>query len=103
MKIITLLLLAFFTILHSFAQDITGHWHGTLKFQGMQFRLVFNISKTGNGYTATMDSPDQGAKDLPLSSITYEASVLKLALSDAGIEYEGTLNKEHIIVGTFKQ
>ena len=86
-----------------FGQDITGPWNGILKVQGMQLRIVFNISKTENGFTSTMDSPDQGAKGIPVTSTSFENSTLKLAVSNARIEYEGILGPDNIIVGNFKQ
>ena len=86
-----------------FGQDITGQWNGILKVQGTQLRIVFNISKTENGFTSTMDSPDQGAKGIPVSSTSFENSTLKLAVLNARIEYEGILGSDNIIVGNFKQ
>ncbi len=85
------------------AQDITGSWNGILKIQGTQLRLIFNISKTEKGYTSTMDSPDQGAKGIPVTSTKFENSILKIELTNIGITYEGTLNKENTFIGTFKQ
>lgn len=85
------------------SQEIAGQWNGILKVQGTQLRIVFNISKTGNGYTATMDSPDQHAAGIPVSSVSFENSTLKLAASALRMEYEGTLKPEGIIEGTFKQ
>src|ERR1035437_8360128 len=81
-----------------FGQDITGPWNGILKVQGTQLRIVFNISKTENGFTSTMDSPDQGAKGIPVSSTSFENSTLKLAVSSTRIEYEGILGQDNIIV-----
>ena len=86
-----------------FGQDITGQWNGALKVQGTQLRIVFNISKNDSGYTSTMDSPDQGAKGIPVNITTFENSTLKLAVSNLSIEYEGVLNNNNIIEGTFKQ
>lgn len=103
MKKAVLILFAILTNLSIYAQDISGKWNGILKVQGVQLRLVFNISQTENGYSSTMDSPDQGAKGIPVTSTSYENSVLKLEISNAGIQYEGTLNKENAFVGTFKQ
>lgn len=84
-------------------QDITGQWNGILKVQGTQLRIVFNISKAESGYTATMDSPDQHAKGIPVSSVTFENSTIKLAATALRMEYEGTLKPEGIVEGTFKQ
>lgn len=84
------------------AQDITGHWNGVLKVSGIQLRVVFNITKTETGYTSTMDSPDQGAKGIPVTSTTFENSILNLKVSNAGIEYKGEF-KADSITGTFTQ
>lgn len=86
-----------------FGQNITGQWNGILKVQGTQLRIVFNISKTESGFSSTMDSPDQHAKGIPVSSTSFENQTLKLTALNLGIEYEGVLDKNNIIVGNFKQ
>lgn len=103
MKKAALTLLAVFVSLILFGQDITGQWNGLLKVQGTQLRLVFNIAKADNGYSATMDSPDQNAKGIPVSTVTFENSTVKLTVSSAKIEYEGVLGADNTITGTFKQ
>ncbi|MFA9190897.1 alpha/beta fold hydrolase [Flavobacterium sp. FZUC8N2.13] len=103
MKKLAFTILAGLISLTFFGQEITGQWNGVLKVPGAQLRLVFNIEKTANGISATMDSPDQGAKGIPVSSSSFENSVLKIGISQAQIEYEGTLGKDNIIVGNFKQ
>lgn len=98
-------LILLFTFLCSFSltsQDITGQWNGALNVQGTQLRLVFNISKIDDGYTSTMDSPDQGANGIPVTSTTFENSTIIFKIVNAGIEYNGKL-KENEIVGVFKQ
>ena len=101
MKKGTLILITVLTALNVFGQDITGQWNGILKVQGTQLRIVFNINKTDKGYSSTMDSPDQGAKEIPVTSTSFENPVLRLEVSTAGIEYEGTLDKENNVVGNF--
>jgi uncharacterized protein len=86
-----------------YGQNITGQWNGILKVQGTQLRIVFNISKAENGYTSTMDSPDQGAKGIPVTTTSFENSTLKLTVSNLGVEYQGTLGNDNVIVGNFKQ
>ena len=102
MKKITLLFIAFLATLATYAQDITGQWNGVLKVQGMALRLVFNISKTDTGYSATMDSPDQSVKGIPVTTTTFENGKLALEVTNAGIKYNGEL-KDSELVGTFKQ
>ena len=101
MKKITFLLFILATLTGT-AQDITGQWNGILKVSGIQLRIVFNITKTDTGYISTMDSPDQGATGIPVTSTTFENAILNLIVSNAGIEYQGEF-KEDSIVGTFKQ
>jgi pimeloyl-ACP methyl ester carboxylesterase len=102
MKRVNLILLAMLTTTLAFGQDITGQWNGMLKVQGIQLRIVFHINKADDGYTATMDSPDQGATGLPVTSVTFENPKLTLKVSNAGIEYTGEF-KDDVIKGTFKQ
>ncbi|OOG77599.1 S9 family peptidase [Flavobacterium sp. A45] len=86
-----------------FGQEITGQWNGFLKVPGGQLALVFNISKSENGYSATMDSPDQGAKGIPVTTTKFENATLKLEIPSARIVFEGELNQYNVIVGTFTQ
>jgi dienelactone hydrolase len=103
MKRFIILLITTVAFLNSWGGDIQGTWNGVLKVQNVQLRIVFHIQKTATGYSATMDSPDQGAKSIPMTSASFENAVLKLAIANAGIEYEGVLNADGNITGTFKQ
>ncbi len=101
-KKISFLFLLVIANLAGWTQDITGQWNGILDVRGIQLRIVFNITKTDAGYISTMDSPDQGAKGIPVTSTTFENQKLNLKVSGPGIEYEGEL-KEGKISGIFKQ
>ncbi len=50
-----------------------------------------------------MDSPDQGANGIPVTTTSFEHSILKLAVINAKIEYEGTLKENNNIIGNFMQ
>jgi hypothetical protein len=71
-------------------EEIAGDWNGLLKVQGMQLRLVFHIIPSDTGYSATMDSPDQGARGIPVTSVTYQDSRLELKVAALGINFRGT-------------
>jgi len=103
MKKLIIIIFTSLTTLLTYAQDITGQWNGVLKVQGIQLRVVFNINEVENVYSSTMDSPDQGAKGIPVTSTSFENAILKLVVANAGIEYEGVLGKDNIVVGNFKQ
>lgn len=103
MRIFSILLIVLFSSISLAAQDITGQWNGELKVQGIQLRVVFNVTSDNGELKSTMDSPDQGAKGIPTTSTTFENTTLKITIINAGIEYVGTLGDDNIIVGTFKQ
>jgi uncharacterized protein len=83
-----------------------GTWEGTLDAgpQG-QLRVVVHISQAADGaLTATLDSPDQGAKGIPISKITFKDPDLSFESAAVGGSYQGTMNKEHSeIAGTWSQ
>lgn len=85
-----------------FAQDMTGAWKGDLIIPGGKLRFVLNISQGVSGFTATMDSPDQGAKGIKVDKIDFYENMLTFSIPAGGISYKGTLEKD-IIKGTFKQ
>ena len=86
-----------------YSQDIAGTWNGILKVQGMQLSLVFHINKTEKGFSSTLDSPDQKAFGMPVTTTNFENSKLIIAIANPRIEYEGILGTDGIIIGTFKQ
>ncbi len=84
------------------AQEITGDWNGLLEVGGQKLRLVFHIMSTEEGLSATMDSPDQNAFDLPVSQISFSNPRLELAVDMVQITYAAEL-KDGILEGTFQQ
>jgi len=99
-------ILLIFSVLLLFAvsgQEITGQWNGILKVPGAQLRLVFHIDRAGDGYSSTMDSPDQHAVGIPVTSTTFEKSVLKLLIEQLKVEFTGTYEGDDLIRGTFTQ
>lgn len=73
--------------------DPAGLWLGTLSFGGMEIRVVFKIAKTADGHLkATMDSPDQGATDIPVDTVTVEGNKLALEIKSVKGSFEGTFN-----------
>jgi pimeloyl-ACP methyl ester carboxylesterase len=89
------------------ARGVEGSWMGTLKVTGtgVELRLGIKITKKPDGtLTGTLDSIDQGAKDLPLGTVTFKDDTLQFTLKGVPASYEGKLNKDHTeISGTWKQ
>lgn len=94
-------LLAIFSCTIS-AQDLTGSWQGDLNVPGGKLPIVFNFVKNGDGFTSTMDSPKQGVKGIPVSSVQVKDSVLQLKISNINATYEGKWSNGSIS-GQYKQ
>jgi pimeloyl-ACP methyl ester carboxylesterase len=85
-----------------YAQEIIGPWQGELDIQGMKLPLILHVNKDGENLKSTLDSPKQGAKDLPVSKTEFVNNELKFEATNLGVSYKGTL-KDGKIEGTFSQ
>jgi hypothetical protein len=75
------------------AQRLAGLWNGTLEAGAASFRLKVRITKTAAGAaTGTIESVDQGAKDIPLTGITCKEGVVHFEARGIGAHYDGTLS-----------
>ena len=102
MKKITYLLLLATSLQPVFSQNFEGKWAGILNVQGMQLHLLFTISKTEKGFLTTMDSPDQGAKNIPITETIVTDNNIALKIPAATISYIGNLQND-TINGVFTQ
>jgi pimeloyl-ACP methyl ester carboxylesterase len=110
-KYFSLLILLIFVFAHPLpAQDaadnkyVIGSWIGKLSAGGASLRVVFNLSVTGNdSLVATLDSPDQGAKNIKLGLVTLNGYDIKISAPLMLGEYNGTIKNDTIIEGTWTQ
>ena len=85
------------------AQSVTGRWVGKLQVPGGQLTLVLRIQESESGkLSAFLDSPDQGAYDIPCDSVVYSAPHLKVIMGAIGGQYEATL-EDNSLRGQFIQ
>jgi hypothetical protein len=71
---------------------LAGDWNGTLTFGGSQLRLVLHLTaRPGGGLAATMDSPDQGARGLPVDTVVVHGDTLRLDLPKLHAGYSGVI------------
>ena len=84
--------------------SLAGDWLGVLKVSGIELRLVFHLVQNDSGYTATMDSPDQGAKGIPVAGVRVTADSLLLDVAAARSQYLGAIAPDgQRIDGVWKQ
>ena len=84
---------------HLHAQHIQGSWNGKLDVSGVRLRLVINVTSDGK---CTMDSPDQGAKDIPAVLEYVSEDSLVVSVPSLKVHYGGRL-KDGRIEGFFAQ
>lgn len=74
---------------------LEGVWEGALDTPGGTLHLRFNFTKNADGSIAgTIDSVDQGANGLPITSISRTGDTMKLEVKVVGGGFEGALSKD---------
>lgn len=81
------------------AQDLRGAWKGLLEVGPAKLNIVFHIHDDNN---VTMDSPDQGAMELPTKVVCMQEDSISVTMPRLGAQYAGKLVGEKIN-GTFSQ
>ena len=76
----------------------TGTWSGKLDVQGIKLNLVFHL----DGDNPTVDSPDQGAKGIPIQIERKSLGGITIRVPSLGASYEGIYMVKQV-VGTFRQ
>src|SRR5262245_52479928 len=71
------------------AKGLAGNWEGALTIGAVKLRLAFKIAaKPDGGYSALMDSVDQGAKDIKLDEATLENGKVVIKYKLGGMTYK---------------
>jgi uncharacterized protein len=85
-------------------QLLTGSWLGNLEAGGLTLRIVYKIKLNDrDSLIASMDSPDQGASNIPLGRvIARNDSLIILAPLLMG-NYKGLIKSDTLINGTWTQ
>ncbi|MBI5648594.1 MAG: alpha/beta hydrolase [Ignavibacteriae bacterium] len=85
-------------------RDASGAWLGSLKLGAMELRLVFNLTHKDDGtYSATLDSPDQGAKGIPVATAVVTSDSLVLGLPALRGRYAGVFSSDSTVDGNWVQ
>ncbi|MCL1626105.1 alpha/beta hydrolase family protein [Bacteroides caecicola] len=87
----------------SYAQEITGTWHGKLNAGRQQLEIIFHFGKTDDGKNSCkMDIPEQGARNIPVNLSQLTKSSVSLEIPAINLAYSATLEND-TLKGTFKQ
>ena len=101
----TLLLLcflcSFFSVSAQHAMD--GVWTGKLNVGPQTLTIVLHVAhETSGNVVCSLDSPDQGAMNIPVKSDYCSADSISISLAQLALSYQGKLKGDEI-VGTFTQ
>lgn len=105
MKNRALVLVTFFILISlcAYSQDVTGSWKGKLLVRSTELNISFNITQEAGQYSATMDSPDQGAFGIPMTKIIVNENEVRIMHTAAQIDFIGIIQKPGFMKGTFNQ
>jgi uncharacterized protein len=81
---------------------LAGDWSGDLNFPQGKLRFVFHITGTDDDLSATADSPDQNARNLPVDSIRLRDDTLTFRMTQLNARFTGEVAEDRIR-GTFSQ
>jgi hypothetical protein len=72
-------------------KDLEGSWEGPLDVNGTVLRLVLKLANDANGAKGTLISLDQGAVEIPVSTIAQDGSRLKVTVGMISGVFDGEL------------
>ncbi len=81
-----------------------GIWQGVLNISETRLRIVFHISKVTDSLKASLDSPDQGAFGIPVSSISLSEDSIRLNIQAVNGYYIGKYESDSLkLTGEWNQ
>ena len=85
-------------------KSAAGSWLGRIPAGGISLRIIFNLTLAGaDSLTATLDSPDQGAKNIKIGPVILKGKEINIKAPLLLGEYRGTLKNDTLIEGTWTQ
>ena len=108
-KVLTIAVLVHAGVSAQAQDEVAGVWHGEIKIPGQPLAIKIVLNHTDTDWTGTIDIPAQGAKDLPLININVEPDETdtRITFAISGVPgnptFEGSLQSDGVILGTFSQ
>jgi len=86
-------------------KGIFNKWGGKLDLgKDNKLIIVFRLWQENDTIKATMDSPNQGVKDIPVDSVAVKDNIIYISIKNFNISFKGSFNeKDTSIFGTFSQ
>ncbi|MGW8313969.1 MAG: alpha/beta hydrolase family protein [Bacteroidales bacterium] len=85
-------------------ETVEGSWAGQLEAAGTRLRVIFHLQLDDqNQLSATLDSPDQGARGIGMGEVTFQADSLTIQAPAIMGKYEGKMTSDSTMEGTWSQ
>ncbi len=85
-------------------KDLEGEWLGKLKTPSVELQVIFRFTITAaDSIKAVLDSPDQGAFDIPCGEVTFQEDTVFIDIPVVQGSYRGGFSSDSLISGTFTQ
>ena len=85
------------------AQSLRGDWSGKLSLPMGKLRIVIHLTEEAGRWSASLDSPDQGAYALRADEVEVRGDILFLRLNALHLRYTALRDGEDQLVGNFEQ
>ncbi len=100
MKQLSLLIVLLLAVSNVLASNVTGYWKGEV----MTLPIVFHVFEKEGVITATLDSPAQGAKDIPCGKVGVKGDSITIDMPLLGASFKGVYEPTvDVIKGVFRQ
>ena len=83
--------------------SLSGDWEGKLALPMGKLRLILHLTEEAGRWSASLDSPDQGAYALRADEVEVRGDSLFLRLNALHLRYTALRDGEDQLVGTFEQ
>ena len=83
-------------------QTLEGDWSGKLNAGGQEIPLILHFSGDDENLKVTMDSPSQGANDIPVEKAAFKDGEVQLSVMNGQMTYTAQVEGD-TMEGTFKQ
>ena len=71
------------------AADLVGRWEGAIRVGEASIPVVIRVAQDAGGLRAVMDSPAQGAHDIPVADLAETGGVVRFTVPAANGRFEG--------------
>lgn len=88
----------------AFASSLLGVWQAKIPAGAIELRVILIVEEKAGQLTAKLDSPDQGATGLPITSISLNGSQVAFSSTQLFMQFEGTMDPNgNKFSGSWKQ